>query len=152
MLKGNARSLNKLMRLHFLNYILSFIIHIVTITYIVTCFFYIHWIHTLLQYIQSYIHDFISTCIMYMTCWHLLSRMLNNTKRTIPILSRVIFYMDDEAMRWTMQWGYVTTSHRLIVYRIASSCIASPHRIASFFKLFLWLFNYYFIFYYIILL
>ena len=42
MLKGNARSLNKLMRLHFLNYILSFIIHIVTITYIVTCFFYIY--------------------------------------------------------------------------------------------------------------
>ena len=46
MLKGNARSLNKLMRLHFLNYILSFIIHIVTITYIVTCFFlYIEYIH-----------------------------------------------------------------------------------------------------------
>ena len=46
MLKGNARSLNKLMRLHFLNYILSFIIHIVTITYIVTCFFlYIEYIY-----------------------------------------------------------------------------------------------------------
>ena len=36
MLKGNARSLNKLMRLHFLNYILSFIIHIVTITYLLS--------------------------------------------------------------------------------------------------------------------
>ena len=52
--------------------------------------------------------------------------------------------MDDEAMRWTMRrcdgrcgdamgamrWGYVTIapSHRLIVHRIASSSIASPHR------------------------
>ena len=35
MLKENARSVNKL-RLHFLSYILSYILQIVTITYIVT--------------------------------------------------------------------------------------------------------------------
>ena len=36
--------------------------------------------------------------------------------------------MDDAAMLWTMRrCGNIAPSHRLIVHRIAPSCIASPH-------------------------
>ena len=59
MLKGNARSLNKLMRLHFLSYILSYILHIVTITYIVTCFIYIPTLITYIVIIHTMLHTWL---------------------------------------------------------------------------------------------
>ena len=67
MLKGNARSLNKLMRLHFLNYILTYILQIVIIIYIATYFF-LYTLITDIVIIHSVtytVHEFIITCIMY---------------------------------------------------------------------------------------
>ena len=51
MLKGNA---GRTYALHFLNYILSYILHIVTITYIVICFIYIDYIHCYPTYNVTY--------------------------------------------------------------------------------------------------
>ena len=90
MLKGNARSLNKLMRLHFLSYILQ----IVIITYIVTYFF----LYTLVTYIVT-IHTLLHTWWINNYMYHVHDMPVpanqddTQTKRTIPIFSRVIYFM-----------------------------------------------------------